>query len=57
MCNFALRKNGLKHFYSDEVLCDKIVSLETRCSDEGNDFSAVLHHLKTLVCRRKRGGK
>ena len=56
MCNFALRKNGLKDFFSDVALCDRIELLESRYDD--GDLCPVLRHLtKLLLCGQKRRGK
>ena len=57
MCNFALRKNGLKDFFSDVILCDKIELLESRCDDDDGDLRPVLRHLTKLLCGQKRRGK
>ena len=58
MCNFALRKNGLKDFFSDVTLCDKIESLESRCDDDDDgDLRPVLRHLTKLLCGQKKRGK
>ena len=56
MCNFALRKNGLKDFFSDVTLCDKIELLESRCDDD-DDLRPVLRHLTKLLCGQKKRGK
>ena len=64
MCNFALRKNGLKDFFSDVTLCDKIELLESRCDDDDDDdddddgdLRPVLRHLTKLLCGQKKRGK
>ena len=57
MCNFALRKNGLKDFFSDVTLCDKIESLDSRIGDDDGDLCQVLRHLTKLLCGQKKKGK